>query len=40
MDNSYRFLLDTEPTDEQLAELMSAVTKDVKERAETADKKF
>lgn len=33
MDKTYRFLLDIEPTDEQLTGLMRAVTQDVKQRA-------
>lgn len=36
---SYSFSSDTEPTDEQLAELMSAVSEDVKARAAIATKK-
>ncbi|HRI29848.1 MAG TPA: hypothetical protein PK239_02985 [Chitinophagales bacterium] len=40
MDKSYRFLFDTEPTDEQLAELMRAVATEVKERAKLADQKY
>ena len=38
--NDYRFLSDEEPTDEQLAELMSEVTKDVIERSRIAEIKF
>jgi hypothetical protein len=38
--DDYRFMSDEDPTDEQLAALMSEVTKDVKERWEVANKKF
>lgn len=38
--DDYRFMSDEDPTDEQLAALMSEVTKDVKERWEIANKKF
>lgn len=40
MDKSYSFLLDIEPSKEQLDELMLAVLEDVKERATKADAKF
>jgi hypothetical protein len=40
MDKSYNFTLDTEPTEEQLKELMRAVLKDVKERATIAQERF
>lgn len=40
MDKTYRFTSDTEPTKEQLDELMLAVLEDVKERASKAEAKF
>ncbi len=40
MDKSYRFVSDTEPTIEQLDNLMLEVLKDVKERAAKAEAKF
>lgn len=36
----YRFISDEEPTDEQLGQLMKEVGKDVRNRAEIANKKF
>lgn len=40
MNKSYSFLSDTEPTKEQLDNLMLAVLADVKERAAKAEAKF
>lgn len=40
MNKSYRFTLDTEPSLEQLDELMRAVLEDVKERAAKAEATF
>ena len=40
MDKSYNFMSDTEPTIEQLDNLMLEVLKDVKERAAKAEAKF
>lgn len=38
--DSYRFISDEEPTDEQLCQLMKEVAIDVRKRAEIANKKF
>lgn len=40
METPYNFMLDTEPSDEQLEMLMQAVLEDVKNRARIADEKF
>jgi arsenate reductase-like glutaredoxin family protein len=40
MTQPYTFISDTEPTKEQLDELMLAVSEEVKERAAKADAKF
>lgn len=38
--NTYRFISDQEPTDEQLGQLMKEVAIDVRKRAEKASQKF
>jgi len=38
--DSYRFISDEEPTDEQLSQLMKEVAIDVRKRAEIANQKF
>jgi len=38
--NSYRFLSDAEPTDEQLEQLMKEVGEEARERKEKANRKF
>ena len=38
--DSYRFMSDYEPTDEQLSQLMKEVAIDVRKRAEIANRKF
>ena len=40
MTQSYSFASDTEPTEEQLNELMQAVLREVKERASIANEAF
>jgi hypothetical protein len=40
MEPKYNFLSDSEPTDEQLAELMREVGADVRRRAAEANRKF
>ena len=39
-ENSYRFIYDEEPTDDQLHQIMKEVGIDVRKRAEIANKKF
>ena len=38
--NSYRFTSDSEPTDEQLSQLMKEVAIEVRKKAEVASEKF
>jgi len=39
-EDSYRFIYDEEPTDEQLNQIMKEVAIDVRKRAKIANKKF
>ena len=40
VDNTYRFLSNEEPTDEQLEGLMTAAAEEVKKRADAANAKY